>query len=246
MRCEGCGAESPLKELFVRRQRFSGIGYKMLCPGCIRWRKQASARAQFAFVLLAGIASIGLAYRVGLYWPANVALSLVFVFISIIPHEVGHAAASLLTGMEIFRIRFGTGRRLWHAFVRGVLIEVRAIPTSGSVQTASVNVDGWRWRRFVFVVAGPMANIVLCLTAIWMIGGWAQFVDANNWTGHLSPWLIFGVGNALFATINLIKTEPGIEGVPPDGVKLARLLFRPIPSAQDRRWSTSGPSWIRC
>jgi hypothetical protein len=233
MRCEGCGAESPLKSLFSRRQRFSGRGHNMLCPGCVSRRRENAFRNSFAIWLIAGIGSLLAAHGKGFRWPTNLLLLVVFEYISIIPHELAHAAAALLARMEVFQISFGTGRRWAHAIVGGTLIEARVIPVCGAVSSSSLDLRNWRFRRFLVVAAGPMANLALCAGAVLMGGGWPQIVQID-WSEHLAPWLMLAVANAILV-LSSFRRRTGIRGVRSDGVQLFGLLFRPLTPVNQQR-----------
>lgn len=193
-------------------------------------------RSSFAVLLVVGVVSLLAATGKGMRWPTNLLLFVIFEYVSIVPHELAHAAGAMLTGMDLFRIRFGTGRRWGHLSVAETLIEFRALPVCGSVSAASLNMRNWRFRRIVFVAAGPASNVALCLGAVCMAGGWQRLL-AVDWTEHVAPWLMFALANAVLALSSLLRRRRGIQGIPSDGVALFRLLFKPLRSLTQRQLS---------
>ncbi|HEY2587872.1 MAG TPA: site-2 protease family protein [Tepidisphaeraceae bacterium] len=208
----------------------------MLCPECLRRRKEAAFRKGFAVWFLAGVASLLAAEGKSMRWPANLLLWVMFEYVCIVPHELAHAAAALLARMEVFQITFGTGRRWGHLCVWGMLIECRALPVCGSVSCAGLSMRAWRLRRLAVVAAGPMSNVALCLVAVWVAGGWRRLV-AVDWSEHIAPWLMLALANAMLVLGPLLRRRAGIPGIPTDGVQFYRLLFRPLPSESQRRLS---------
>jgi hypothetical protein len=234
MRCDGCGAESPLKPLFVCQRRSFRRGHQTLCPGCVRRRTETTYRTLFVLWLLAGLASAVSAEGQGVRWPTNLLLLAIFEYLSIVPHELAHATASWLTRMEVFRITFGVGRRWLHLRVGGTLIEAGALPVCGAVYSFSLNQGAWRLRRLAVVAAGPVANAAICVGAVWAGGGWPRIVQVD-WSEHLAPWLMLAIANGLLVLGSLLRRRAGIQRFPSDGVQLFRLLFRRLPVPSERR-----------
>lgn len=234
MKCEGCGVESPLESLFVRGRKFVGRGHFNLCPVCITRQRTLELRTVFALFLIVIAFDLVVARRDGGAFPINLILLVAFEYLSIIPHELAHAAASWLMRMEVFQITFGIGRRWAHAIVDGTLIEARMIPICGAVSSSSLDPRLWRLRRLVIVAAGPIANLVICLGAVWMAGGWPRIAQLR-WIDHLAPWLMLAITNAILVLANLLRWGTGIQGIYSDGVQLFNLLFRPLPSIGQRR-----------
>lgn len=234
MVCEGCGVESQLQSLFVRSRKFVGGGYVNLCPVCVTRQRTLELRTVFTLFLIVIALDLVLVRRHGDAFPINLILLVAFEYLSIIPHELAHAAASWLMRMEVFQITFGIGRRWAHAVVGGTLVEARAIPVCGAVSSSSLNPRFWRLRRGMIVAAGPVANLVICLVGAWMAGGWPRIAELK-WIDHLAPWLMLAMANAILVLANLLGRGTGIQGIRSDGVQLFNLLFRPLPSVDQRR-----------
>jgi regulator of sigma E protease len=104
------------------------------------------------------------------------------VSLLIILHECGHFFAARAAGMRVERFSFGFGPVLL-SFRRGeTLFALSAVPIGGYVavagagSSAEVNpADGGAyanksaWRRFVFVLAGPVMNWVAAVLVAWFL-----------------------------------------------------------------------------
>ncbi len=104
------------------------------------------------------------------------------ISVLIIVHEAGHYLAARAVGMRVERFSVGFGRVLL-SFRRGdTLFAVSAIPLGGYVSVAgaatAATVDPEdrgayanksAWRRFVFVLAGPVMNYVTAVLVAWTL-----------------------------------------------------------------------------
>ncbi|HEX5242223.1 MAG TPA: site-2 protease family protein [Tepidisphaeraceae bacterium] len=163
----------------------------------------------------------------------NFALFFVFTYLLIVPHELGHVLAAWLLRWDMFRITFGIGPCWMKWRIAGILIRFRLIPDRGSVSALSFRQHNWRVCRFIFIAAGPLMNLAIAVLAIEFAGGWRQFIDdlfANTWS-------TLGVASAFTFFVNLVpQTVWTHEGASvSDGLQMARLLFKPLPSEKIRR-----------
>ena len=104
------------------------------------------------------------------------------ISVLIIVHEAGHYLAARAVGMRVERFSVGFGRVLF-SFRRGeTLFALSAIPLGGYVSvagaTAGAAVDPQdrgayanksAWRRFVFVLAGPVMNYATAVLVAWLL-----------------------------------------------------------------------------
>ncbi|MCS1408664.1 MAG: Regulator of sigma-E protease RseP [Verrucomicrobia subdivision 3 bacterium] len=81
---------------------------------------------------------------------------------AIIPHEFGHAVAARACGLKVFRIHMGFGRTFLRRPVLGFETEFKVIPLGGSTIALPVT-DKFRRKWFLYVLAGPTANLLLCV-----------------------------------------------------------------------------------
>ncbi|MDP9175824.1 MAG: hypothetical protein M3O30_18445 [Planctomycetota bacterium] len=245
-RCRSCGVESPLRKLFYwRRTRFN-TGWDFFCPACIQKERDFFALLPLGLALFILILLGPFWYRYLItsnhpsHWDgsflANCCMLVIFLHLSIIPHELGHAAGALLVRMEVWCICFGRGFLLgkWH--IGGIAIELRSIPRVGSVQGATLEIPCLRWRALVKTAAGPLANLALAFALVTIAGGLNRL---NNFEvlHETSPFLAFALANVIVMMHSLfgnsLRTADGL--VLSDGRQILALLFSPLLPPQTQR-----------
>lgn len=112
----------------------------------------------------------------------SIVAAILAVSLLIVVHECGHYFAARAAGMRVERFSFGFGPVLL-SFRRGdTLFALSAIPIGGYVSVAgagtAAEVDPAdqgayankpAWRRFVFVLAGPVMNWVAAVLVAWVL-----------------------------------------------------------------------------
>lgn len=242
MRCHQCAVESPLADLFVRRRRSFSKNGPSLCPRCARRRKDTSAIV--TVVIAAAILSVFLIMWLrgsvnpawdDWNWIRDGALFFAFELICIVPHELAHAAAGRLMGLDIGRITFGRGALLARLVIRGVILDLRAIPIVGSVSGTTRRLTNWRWRMIAYIAAGPIANLILMIvsTVVWFTSPGPGLAGSRA----MSPWMLLALANfALLANALWARDVTTAWGkMPSDGRQLLRLLFKPLPEPKVRQ-----------
>jgi tetratricopeptide (TPR) repeat protein len=224
-RCAVCGVESTLDRVF-RRQATGRGRFPLVCPACRR-RERNSSRV-FALITAVVIAIVGTC----LIWSDSkqvVGHNLVFfgfilltqVF-CILPHEYGHVFAAFISGIRVFTVNIGNrGRILFVWRLLGHDLVVRSIPLGGHTLVALKSIVFARLRRFVVVLGGPLANLLLIAATIPL---WAQFTAESA-----IYWMFAGFiwGNALVIARNLFPRtfSTGTRMIQSDGLKLLRIPF---------------------
>jgi regulator of sigma E protease len=113
---------------------------------------------------------------VGSLWWFVISLGLLVTF-----HEFGHYWVARRNGVKVLRFSVGFGRPLWSRRGRdGTEYVIAAIPLGGYVKMLDereADVDPAEldqafnrksvWRRIAIVVAGPAANLLLCVLLLW-------------------------------------------------------------------------------
>ena len=243
MRCDQCAAESSLSAAFVRRPHWVTGKQQSLCPRCVRRRKDESvvytllvaALVLFIFLMRWLLAPPDMmAGPQHFRWALDWALFVAFELVCIVPHELGHAAAAWLMGMEVGRITFGRGPLLARWVVRGVILDLRAIPIVGSVSATTRRLTNWRWRMIAFIAAGPMANLAILVVATVV---WLNSPPGLVTREGISPWLLLAFANLTLLVFSLSSREvtAATGTMPSDGRRLFKLLFKPLPQPQERR-----------
>jgi len=247
MRCDACGVESPLEAMFVRQRKSFRRGVHSLCPRCAKAGEDTVAAL---ILILPGIllvlAFLGwLTQTQNRYggisahrqfdgeWPVAcwVALICLFQALCVVPHELAHAAAGWLLGFDVWCISLGCGRLIARRQIRGVIVEIRAIPASGFVAIGNEDVEGHRWGKIISVSAGPMANLLIALAAVTM--AYHTRFSAQFWL-----WSALAVANILILVEGSLwprKFTHSRGATQSDGRQLLELLFRRQPSTEARR-----------
>src|SRR5690606_19385630 len=113
---------------------------------------------------------------IGSVWWLIVSLGVLVTF-----HEFGHYWVARRNGVKVLRFSIGFGRPLWSRRGRdGTEYVIAAIPLGGYVKMldereAPVEPDEAShafnrksvWQRIAIVVAGPAANLLLCMLLLW-------------------------------------------------------------------------------
>lgn len=241
-KCDSCGCESSLTAAFVYRQvSFRRSRTRCLCPACFKRRETRKAAIHTALFLMIGGAAFWAEnyylHKVSRVFPQdrilNYGLYFLFVYLLVIPHELGHAIAAWLVRWEVFRINFGIGPCWLRCSIAGIPIQFRLIPDRGSVSTLSLRQRDWRVCRLMTLAAGPLANLAIAILAIELAGGWKIFI--SDLFG--SAWSTLALASGLQFVANIIpQTHLMQEGpVGSDGQQMMHLLFKPLPSEKARR-----------
>jgi Flp pilus assembly protein TadD len=166
--CTQCRVSSPLTSAFQQIGR--GKKRQVLCPSCIQ--EEAHRQSQMTFIgfaslLILGsfVAAFGKTANPG-WMLINVALVTVMAWVTILPHEAGHAFVAKLVGLEVDRIVVGIGRRLGTFMLFGVPIEVHLYPAGGVTCIAARDLPYIRWKLAAVTLAGPLVDIFLLWAAI--------------------------------------------------------------------------------
>ena len=171
---------------------------------------------------------------IGSVWWLIVSLGVLVTF-----HEFGHYWVARRNGVKVLRFSIGFGRPLWSRRGRdGTEYVIAAIPLGGYVKMldereAPVDADQASqafnrksvWQRIAIVIAGPAANLILCVALLW-----AMFVIGRP---DYAP--VVGVAQAVAAEAGLERGDSiqaiGERSTPTwNEVQLALL-----PAALDRR-----------
>ena len=243
MRCDHCGLESTLDSAFVRTRRSFRRGLYTFCPACARRPEEIVQRLTLlaTTIVLAGAAVIGLLNRRALdrepfAFLVNTYLVSLFMYLSIVPHELGHARGARLAGLRVFQITIGIGRRLLEFSVHDTRVEVRLVPLVGYVLAARPDNAGWRWRTFFFIVMGPASNAALFTVALLRIVP-GDLLPYDHVLSSVLPWHALAAANVWLLILSLYphSVATPIGPCPSDGRNLLHALAGPVPTAAATR-----------
>jgi hypothetical protein len=114
MECDGCHLESERADIFKSVNRFFRSKNLTLCPSCFEKKDEKINIFLIWSFLIFGVLSLPLT----IYHPTNpiglillnVSVFQLFVLVSTVLHELGHAIAGRLLGMRVLIIQIGKGR----------------------------------------------------------------------------------------------------------------------------------------
>jgi tetratricopeptide (TPR) repeat protein len=239
--------ESPLSERLFRRRQIADVNSRPLCPVCYqRYCEKGWAIKLIPALGLSILAVVQLVAQakgrtlVALVpWSLLLNLGVFYVLVcaSVAPHELAHAVIGWLMGFQIARIRIGIGPRLAEFNLGGTRVTIRTIPISGSVWSTTDFMRAWRWRRLLYIAAGPAANVLIFWWAKKAVG---PFPSAPGWDigDRVTPLAALAAANLYLFANSLFRRRPTLIGSTvslPDGLAIRRLLFQPLPSLEQRQ-----------
>ncbi|HEY3488435.1 MAG TPA: site-2 protease family protein [Gammaproteobacteria bacterium] len=160
-------------------------------------------------------------------WVAcNIMLLYIGIYLSMIPHELGHLLGALLTRQEILQMTLGSGRCLYSKKAGGIYFEIRAWPTEGLLFRKYKNRAFIRLRDFITVLAGPLANISLALL-IWLV--FSEQLEHANPSNEPTPALALLLANLVVGLGNLwpFTFRSHFGEMQSDGKQLLLIPFMP-------------------
>src|SRR5579871_5188555 len=169
----------------------------------------------------------------------NLALAYLFFLLHLLPHELGHALVARLVGWRVFKIVLGQGKTLGHFRCLGFRFEINAIPTVGITYATSAHARFYRFKRFLFVLAGPLTNVLL-VGAVLLLLPVAQLI--RPWPGtYLFAWQALLVSWLLLLIVNLfpfhvqVASGTTLSRVESDGLALCTAFFLSDAAIRERQ-----------
>ena len=173
MKCDACGLESDFEAAFFKQRKAFRKSVRNLCPACRGRRRRISNSWLLILILLAGIIGYAILWfepwSLAGYYLTTFFLVEVFLILTIVPHELGHAIVGWLVGWRVFAIIVGMGKQILKFRLFGVLFVFNLLPFNGLTRLAPVDARWYRTKRFLMVLAGPAVNaaFVAIILAIW-------------------------------------------------------------------------------
>jgi tetratricopeptide (TPR) repeat protein len=221
--CSSCGA------LQLEGQEFDIEGWpfrkkKLYCPICLA---RLHLRINFiclAFPLVFALVELMRVVRGngnGFDHGAWLGVFLLFQWLLIFPHELGHAIAGKLTGFSEIRILVGAGKPLIQFHLLGFEWLLNAIPFGGLTFSSKAPVRNVRRNTFLFVLGGPLTNLVAAIWA-WSLIGKGELFDSVRTLPELFFW-----ANMIVLVYNLVPLSfsSPFGVLDNDGKLLLKILF---------------------
>lgn len=219
------------------------------CPNCHARRQRRFNTVMLAMAPLLGMAGIILKLVNPESFLGNLFINLflfeLFLAITILPHELGHALAGRLCGLDVRGIVVGSGPNIFVTRIFGIPTEVKLLPIAGFALAQPTQLTWLRTRWFLFVAAGPMAN-ALAILAAHFAGGMPIWPETFT---SASPGGLFVFANWTHLVVNLVPflAHTNYGRVPNDGLALMQLLFlRRLPFVPAQKSSSKSRvlAWI--
>jgi hypothetical protein len=226
IKCDTCGVESQVEEAFYKVQHPYSSRVTRRCPGC--WLKVQSATHRRTFFIYLGVAILAVADVLFAadssfgWFVLNLVLFYLCLILSALPHELGHALVAKSVGFRPFYIIIGFGRTIFERNIKGFRFELRFFPLGGIAGSAPKTTTGYRTKKFLIVLAGPLANLMLAVAIMLP----ASEQDLFDFTGRLRFAGVFFAANlfCFFYSLwpRMIHTTAG--EIPSDGLQLWKLF----------------------
>jgi len=234
--CRTCQRRSTLAAAFTPVYSFQGPQF--LCPRCAE-RRQARKTyrtwgwALAALILVPAAVWAGLLTR-NLWLVMGWGGVVLAIYLSVLPHEFGHALMARAVGYRPLAIVWGGFPSLIDRRIFGIRTLIGLAPESGFACFDPTD-DRWpRLKQGAITAAGPLVNGLLAAAAFLVA---ATITEPFTESVLKFVLLVFGIANSLLALVNLwpsrVTTVAG--SIPTDGAKLLSLLSsRPLELAQHR------------
>lgn len=223
MKCVDCGLESDNKTGFLpasrrRKKRF-------ICLSCLQYRQYLSHKGFYKeFLFGFAISALFLLNANGPWVFLNLYLFFFMLYLSILPHEMGHVLGVFLTRAKLLQISFGQGRLLTAFKIKSVYISFHTVPIEGLVQYVFSAGRCQGLRNALIIAMGPAVNILLFF-AIWL--AYSDVIAAENFSMAPAPLFTFALANLFTGILNLFPFRTQTQHGPSesDGLSLVRSLL---------------------
>ncbi|MCD4785538.1 MAG: site-2 protease family protein [Candidatus Eremiobacteraeota bacterium] len=231
--CQRCGRRTRAKELFKPVLKM-GVFYlnrslgDLHCPPCAREVEIEQQRIFkllqltywiFGLIIISLILGFSFMISMTISIITNVLLILLFLLLLILFHEISHAIAARILGGKIYSIIIGCGKRLFAFDLLGIPFTIGKPLFNGFTLIGFPCKRGIRLRSFLSIAAGPLFNLILALSLVHGL----DFKSIST----IIAWqeLIFMTSSFLFIS----SIIPFVEkyGIPSDGMRMFRLIFKP-------------------
>ncbi len=145
-----------------------------------------------------------------------ICLLLLWPYISVVLHELGHLCVAYLVGLKAYKLEVGSGPSLWKGCIGNLFIDLKLFPSHGLAHAKYKTIKNIRWRLLAFTLGGPATNLLLTFIFFNEVGK-----NGASWPAFLL--MIFEIG---VFTSNIYPRTTLINGVSldSDGLSALRLL----------------------
>jgi len=180
MKCDVCGLESHFEAAFIKERKSFQSTQRTLCPTCWKRRRHSIEGWYQVAVLVGGIFGYFILWlnpwsELGRLLTTFFLID-VFLILTIVPHELGHAVAGRLLGWRVFAVVIGLGKQVFKFRLFGIIFSFHWLPVAGITRLAPIDARWFRVKRFFVFLAGPAVNaaIAAIIFLIWR-DSWRDF-----------------------------------------------------------------------
>ncbi len=157
--CRYCGVVSDWEQAFVDESTVRN-GPGNCCITCKTYKDMYPRF--YANIAFGAVASVVIGFNIAGGIAGSVAFTVfafVAMYVTIILHELGHAAAAAIVGVDVPVFSFGGGRhvRVFRLSKRWLIVGL--LPTEGLILVSHKSKDWYRLKSFVISAAGPFVNL---------------------------------------------------------------------------------------
>ena len=227
MKCDSCGAESNFESGFVKERKSFRFTRRTLCRVCWTKRRHSFEGWYQVAVILGGVAGYILLrlnpWSVAGHLLTTLFLVDLFLILTIVPHELGHAIVGSLLGWRVFAVVIGVGRQIFKFHLFGIIFSLHWLPIGGITMLAPVDSRWFRSKRFFVFLAGPMVNAIIA-AIIFLI--WWPAWQAFGLMGLPEPARLCLWANLWVMAANLWPRQSKALNQATDGKQLLRTFSR--------------------
>lgn len=208
------------------------------CPNCHARGQRRINTAMLATAPMLGLAGLILKLVNPELLLGNLLINLfllgLFLAITIVPHELGHALAARLCGFDVYGIVVGSGPSVFHTRIFGIPAEFKLLPIGGVALAEPTRASWLRTKWFIFVAAGPLVHALAIACAHLGLGIplWPESLRRAG-AGEV---FVFANWIQLFVDLVPFVAHSSYGLLPNDGLALMQLLFlRRLPFIPNRK-----------
>ena len=221
MKCDVCGMELDLEEAFIKLHRPFHRSDLTLCPGCKSRNNTAHSSRYLITVFVGGFIGYLLLWQN--IWPnvgellTTIFLLNLFLILSIVPHELGHAIVAQLLGWRVFTVMVGLGKKVFQFELSRIIFTLHSLPIAGRGTCAPINGRYVKTKFFFIILAGPAVNAIIATIILFI---WRH----EGGVPHAAQLCV--IANVWILIMNLAPRHSKILNTDTDGKQLIGIFFK--------------------
>jgi Tfp pilus assembly protein PilF len=246
-KCHYCGTESEIEQAFRKVRPSFRRKFRSVCLQCLQKRRIKNFNWLLCYWLTTTLVSVVFLFFPSLkgmgYFFLNCLLLDLFLLLTILPHEFGHALTAKLVGFRVFMVVVGFGKTFYKKRLLGFNLELKSVPLGGVTILTPKSEKNFKLKYALSVIAGPLVSVIIGWIVllvmprpIWPHGevpGIGDlkgniFIFITPFVGQgLLPLQIILVANIWILLVNLWPRHINsmVGKIPSDGLLLLKMPF---------------------